>query len=382
MKIKFNIKKVYNVVFRVAVCILIVLLVSIVPTSIYFVPKNFLEDKFGGNRSDYQGVLELWHIDTFEGGTLGKYQFLKARATDYEKNNQGLYFMVKNMTETECLLALESGQRPAMFSFGVGIGEQILQNLKEFNFSSENVRKEFIDAGKINSSQYAAAWCRGVYSLISTTSAITKAAQDATSMLSSIATSCGYVSALKHNKTKTTYSITFGAAGYVCPQKAYAASYKNLVQNDTSLNSNYANTTSYQAYCNFIEGKASILLGTQRDVARVENRVNQGKLTDVIYQHLPDYTDLVQYVSICNSVKQQQYKECVEFINYLCSEKVQQKLVNIGMFSVIKNANIYSSGVWKDIELLTQEDCLVENAFTNITVLASNKQSCIDVQEV
>ena len=381
MKIKFKAKRVYNIIFKIAVGVLICALVAVVPT-IYISSKTPITDNFGANRSEYQGVLEIWHIDTFEGGTLGKYQFLKARAIDYEANNKGLYFMVKNMTETECMLALKSGQKPAMFSFGVGVGEQILDYLAELNISNLNTRTEFLQSGQTNSSLYALAWCRGVYSLITTTQRLEAVKQNQTNNLVSIATSCGYTKTLKNKKTKTTYSLAFGSAGYVCPQLAFSYSYKNLVQNQTSIDVNNITKTPYTAYCDFIEGKASILLGTQRDIARVENRKSVGKIDGVVYQHLTEYTDLVQYLAIVKTNNGKIATACQDFISYICSDAVQQKLANIGMFSVNKSLSIYTSGEWQTIEDIAQNTCIVANAFTNRSELLTSKQTCIDCEQV
>lgn len=381
MKKFINKKRVLKITFRVIISILLCAVVLIIPT-IGFGEKLSIKNKFTSNRSEYQGVLEVWHIDTFEGGTLGKYQFLKARAIDFEKQNKGLYFMIKNMTENQCLLALKSGQTPAMFSFGVGVGEQILEYLAELNISNLNMREEFLEAGKSGGNMYASAWCRGVYSLITTTKRLELAKQAQTTDLASIAISCGYTKALKNNKTKTTYSLAFGSAGYVCPQLAYKHSYKNLVQNATSISLDNITKTPYSAYCDFVEGKANILLGTQRDIARIENRISVGKIDGVIYQHLTEYTDLVQYLGVVNKQDKKITACCTKFIEFMASDFVQQKLSNIGMFSVNNNISVYTSGVWQDIEKLAQNPCTVENAFTNFSTLKANKQACIDVQQV
>ena len=326
MKIKINTKKLYNIGFRIALCVLVVVSIALVPT-IFIAFKSPIEDKFM-HKSSYQGVLEIWHIDTFEGGTLGKYQYLKARAIDFEKQNKGLFFMVKNMTETECLLALESGQMPSMFSFGVGVGELIVDYLSQIDTKGLTISDNFLSAGAISNNVYAVPWCRGVYSLISTTDRLKK--QENYSSLAEIATTCGFTTKLKNNKTKTTYSLAFGSAGYVCPQMAYSYAHKNLVQNSTSTDVNNISKTPYSAYCDFIEGKANILLGTQRDIARVENRISQGKLDGVVYQHLTNYTDLVQFLGITKTDNTNAFNACKTFINYITSNTCQQgKFYNV-----------------------------------------------------
>lgn len=370
-----NVNKV--LITRFVVSVVLCMIVAIVPT-FYISAKYAIENNYTADRSDYQGVLEIWNIDTFEGGTSGKYSFLKSQAINFEKKNKGLYFMVKNMTEEQCLLNLQNGQVPAMFSFGVGVGEKILDYLCEIDQTNLDINDEFLAAGKYNDKLLAAAWCRGVYALITTTERLEKVSQN-TNNLASIATNCGYVTQLK-NKTKTTYSLAFGSAGYVCPQLAFSLGYKNLVQNSTSIDLDNLNKTPYTAYCDFIEGKASILLGTQRDIARVENRVACGKLENVVYQYLTEYTDLVQYLSIAKNSDAQITGACQAFINFITAEDAQKSLANIGMFSV-RECKIYSSGIWQEIENLF-ESLIVENAFTSESKLNSNKQTCIDCEQI
>ncbi len=373
-----NRKSRFKALTRLVISAVLCVMVAIVPT-IYVGIKIRVEDKYTAKRSAYQGILEIWNIDTFEGGTSGKTGFLKLQAVNFEKQNQGLYFMVKNMTETQCMLALSNGQMPAMFSFGVGVGEQIFKYLQEINISS-NVRTEFLDAGKKDEKQYAYAWCRGMYSLISTQEKLQKTSND-TSNLASVVNSCGYVTKLKNNKTKTTYSLTFGSSGYVCPQLGYASSYTPLLQTQTSIDLANISKTPYTAYCDFIENRASILLGTQRDIARIENRITAGKIDGVVYQHLTGYTDLVQYLGVCQTTNIEQTQACKDFIYFLLDEQTQNNLSNIGMFSVNEQI-IYTSGVWQQMDLLSQNSCKVQNVFTTKSVIESNKQSCIECEQV
>lgn len=377
MKIK-NKKRCFGALIRLIISAILCVIVAVVPT-VYVGIKLRIDGIYTAKRSDYQGVLEIWNIDTFEGGTNGKSGFLKVQAVNFEKQNQGLYFMIKNMTETQCMLALSNGQMPAMFSFGVGVGEQILKYLQQINVQT-NIRDDFLNAGKKDNKLYAYAWCRGVYSLISTQDKLKKTSNN-TADLASVVNSCGYITKLKNNKTKTTYSLAFGSSGYVCPQLSYASSYTNLVQTQTSIDLTNLTKTPYTAYCDFIENRASILLGTQRDIARIENRINAGKIENVVYQHLVEYTDLVQYLGICQTSEDKQTKACEAFISFLLNEQTQNKLSNIGMFSVNQQI-IYSAGVWEQMDRLSQNACKVQNVFSTKSEIENNKQLCIECEQV
>ena len=60
--------------------------------------------------------------------------------------------------------------------------------------------------------------------------------------------------------------------------------------------------TQYGAYERFLSGNAAtILLGTQRDYWRLKGRMDNGKIGEICFAALSDYTDLVQYVGIGNS---------------------------------------------------------------------------------
>ena len=62
--------------------------------------------------------MTCWNVDTFEGGIGSKSGFLEKCAIEFEKENRGLYILVKNMTIDECLLQLKEGNKPDLLSFG------------------------------------------------------------------------------------------------------------------------------------------------------------------------------------------------------------------------------------------------------------------------
>ncbi len=376
-KYKITAKEAKKLAFRLVVGLFVVLAIVLVPTLCVYYP-DIISNRFSPRLAAYQGVVELWNIDSFEGGTGSKSGFLQTRAMEYQEQNKGFYVLVRNMTETECLLALQNGQRPAMFSFGVGVASELKEYLASITLSKNtNIRKEFVSAATIDGKIYAVPWCRGVYSLISTTSNLA-AVGITDSALSDIALMCGYTKNLSNGKTKTVYSLAFGGNGYISPQAAFGTNYGILAQTETSYRADYDTLTSYNAYCDFIEGKASILLGTQRDIARIENRISLGKIDGVVYQHITSYTDLLQYIAISNSAAQEIYNQCSNFVSFLTSETCQLKLANIGMFSVSNlSKNLYSAEEWLNIELLCSQTCTVQPLFSSKQEISASKAQYI-----
>lgn len=350
---KINWKIVYVITLRGMLSLLLIIGVALIPAAIIFSrPKanNYIE-----KHTVAQSILELWNIDTFEGGTASKSSFLSSIAICFEKENRGSYIMVKNKTVDECMLALSQGQYPALFSFGLQAGKKLFNYLNELSFSP-SINKIFLDSAKLDNKLFASPWCYGIYSLISTN----LVANDRE--LSSIATTSGEQKQLKNGKVKTTYSIVFGEK-YSKPTSAYMANFGTMVNIQNAYDTNNFGKSAYDAYCDFVENKAKILLGSQRDIVRLENRALSGRIQDVVYQHLGIYTDLVQYIGICNLASKEEIEISNSFIKFLTSIDNLQMLSKIGMFAPIDNQNLYFDGIYKDMQIAANNITIVPKLF-------------------
>ena len=359
MQKTFDSAKIYKVCLKVAISVLLVLIVAFVPTIIIIMNSPIQEDHFV-KKSEYQGVVELWNIDCFEGGTGSKASFLSARAIEYEKNNQGFYVMVKNMTVEEFLLAISQNQMPTMISFSGGVAkdfENLLQPLEKSFAINSNV----LDSAKIADKLCAVGWCHGGYALISTMQKVPMLEYD---KLHNLSLASGTITTSKKGQQKITYSLVFGAKN-TNPVGAYQKECGELTNSQTAFSKDCYNKTAYQAYCDFVENKANILLGTQRDISRIENRKSQGKIDNVVYEFLGGQTDLVQYVGLTTKVDGQEKEQCLCFIDYLVSDIAQSKLANIGMFSVKSQTKLYEQEPFASFEKAFEKDCEIPKIFEN-----------------
>ena len=50
--------------------------------------SNVLSNKFFGKKAEYQGVITLWNVDTFEGGSASKTSFLENVSLKFEKEKK------------------------------------------------------------------------------------------------------------------------------------------------------------------------------------------------------------------------------------------------------------------------------------------------------
>jgi len=364
---KKNVKKFIFVCLKKSLLIsLVISLFVFVPTitTIYNTRERSLSEKFFGKKAEYQGVINLWNVDTFEGGSASKSSFLEMVSLKFESKNKGAYINVQNLTIDEFLAKIKNNEKPHLFSFGTGVESY----LKEYMISlpndvAQNLKYNFYQAGINDSSLKAVAWCYSIYTLISSQDRIEKAKKEYNKDLKSLAFNLSYDKVYKKN-TKHTYSLTFGGNTYVNALNNITREFVISVNSQAEMgiiDDKYKTNTFYEAYSRFVGGKSSMLLGTLRDVFRMENRIRAGKETNVYYESLVKYTDLVSYISVISSTEKIE-KVSKDFVMFLISEEIQSKISDIGLFSPIVS-NIYSEGIMAKIEDYNSENIKIKNLF-------------------
>ena len=283
---------------------------------------------------DYQGVLELWHIETFEGGSLSRAKFLECEAMQFEKKHKGAYIDLQTISLEQLNLNLKAGKTPNMISFGIGVGEQFLDKLVVLD--GAGIRDDLLCGAKFNGRQLAVPYVLGGYAMICVGDGPTGVGLNGTT---------NPLQALQKNGIKV---------------KKF---YDDL------------NVDSYTAYDRFLRGNYNTLIGTQRDVYRCFNRSQNGLMTgDITYKFLGGYTDLVQYLSVFKGSEIEQ-KICQEFAMQVISGDAQSELNNYNLFSVRKDVTLYSDGLYKDFEAVLKKPLICENVFLSQAQIMQKKQS-------
>lgn len=359
-------KYTFIVLSRLSLIILMVGIFAIAPTTFLIAENN--EERFSkefiGEKAQYQGIITLWNVDTFEGGSGSRSGFLEWVAMKFEKKFKGALIKIENLSIDEMKANLMRGIYPSMFSFGMGIAGFLKDKMQTLPEKLSNiVPTNLYSAGLTGGLFKAAAWTYGGYSLISTTEKIEKANQCAIDDLGSLAFLLSYDKTFKKSKQHV-YSLTFGKSEYVSALDAFSRCFENtsLVDevNKNIIDDKYNKQSYYDAYNSFIKGKSSMLLGTQRDIFRMENRLKSGVEHDVIYYPIGEYTDLIQFISIVtDNLKIKSV--CENFICFLLSEGVQKSLNNIGMLSV--NYDIYQTGPMNNLEKILNNKTVIKSAF-------------------
>ena len=116
----------------------------------------------------------------------------------------------------------------------------------------------------------------------------------------------------------------------------------------------------YSAYISFLSNDATILLGTHRDVVKMQAREENGKVSDVIYLPLTNWTDLVQFSFLMKSDNNDRKLMAERFAKFLTEESNQEEIEKIGMFPVVAVKNTSYKGVMRDIILENFSDCELE----------------------
>ena len=243
---------------------------------------GFSKDKLVQSEA-YKSIVSLWHIDSFEGGVGSRAEFLLRRAAEYEKKHPGVFVMVTSLTAESATEKFAAGETPDIVSYGYGV--EIL------NYSSVDTEKTCA-YGTLDGTVYAVPWCMGGYVVLSREE-------------------------LPEDKVLPSAVVSKG--NFTQPYAALAASGYTL--------QNAVEKSPLEAYYRFVSGMSDILIGTQRDINRLNLREESAVITP-----LEGYNDLYQYFSVAAASSEKKYY-AEEFIGYVLSDGAQEKLSSIGMLS-------------------------------------------------
>lgn len=319
---KWRSGKVKSIVF----CAIFVLFIIITP---FFFERAGVKILHGQAPSATNFLL-VWHIDSFEGGSGNRANFLEKVAVQFQKQNSGCYVVVKSLSEEEAVSAIKAGDRPNLISFSHHISSEFADLLLPIDAKS-NARQELLECAQKNGKTYALAWNMSGYSIIGNPQADERVSS--TLDLDSV-----------YSYDKAQYNFV---AGYKNSYGQVALSKNTKSKCDLNrCDAKLLQKSTYEAYTDFVANKSAVLLGTLRDVHRVQNRVSLGNMQDCVYIPLGKFTDLVQYMGVLNEENKAMSES---FIEFLTSATIQKNLVNIGLFSPNK-MSLYTNSVLKKME--------------------------------
>lgn len=277
--------------------------------------KTTAKDDFSLKTPTQKMILTLWNIDVFEGGLWSRADFLSSVATKYSKD--GVLVMVVSHTVESAKQMIKSGTLPDMISFGVGA-----------DFVTEYAKKlpdiKFV-GGEINGECFAYPWCAGGYFLIG-----------------------------KNEDNKHIDRLIVSQNAFTLPFGVFA--YEQIKAKQTIRKS------PLDAYTEFLAGgDDDFLLGTQRDLFRLEKRG-----VSFYAKPLGEFSDIVQYLSVF-ATDGDRYGECLNFAKFLTGEKIQSTLDKIGMVSPFYSGS--KSQVLSNFDFL--DISLTVSPFSNASIIVN-----------
>ena len=221
-----------------------------------------------GREEERTRVLTLWQVDSFEGGRGSRTQYLQDVAETFFDGTK-TYVTVTSLSADAARGNIAAGNVPARSSYGAGFyGIETLINPADFTYIC---------------------WCRGAYLLICLDDA------------------CDFSDVTPQNTV-----INEGRDNLVFACALFEGLSGATFEAPTS------------AYVSLINGKYKYLLGTQRDICRLETREQSYKAKVVT-----SFNDLYQNISILNN--NDGYSYCRDFCLYL--NDVSQGVASLGMVS-------------------------------------------------
>lgn len=309
----------------------------------------------------YQGVINLWLVDSFEGGSGSRQSWLTKRSAKFETQNKGLFVCVTTLTESQLMDKLADGQNFDMICFSRGVGASLFDKLAPLNVDFGAVMDNFVESGRVGNTTYAVPVYAGVYCLFA------RQSQQSGDLLSNCLTTT-FTRKIGKNTVKLA-PLVCGFTPYNSPLTALAMSGgKGVFQPDYTK-------SQYAAYEQFVDNKTAVtLLGTQRDMYRLDKRLQLGKMENLLFAPLTAYTDLVTYVGVSNTT--QNTNVCTKFVQYLLSDTVQQSVVDMSMFSVTRQ-DLYTKD-WYTLCEKGLANAYVPNVFAHLDTISNSRQTALD----
>ena len=292
-------------------------------------------DFFAPQVSVDQKILELWFVETFEGGASSRSAWLNNVAIKFEKENKGQFVLVKTITESELAIHLQNGEFCDLICFGSGISENLENSLnsltpESYEISQTNLKNSAIKNGNL----LAVPIMFNGYALIST---------EVDNLKENLFKSGEIIEQRRGNKK--VYSCIYGGKNSIGAQNAI-----NLksAESELSIYPESYKLSTFEAYSNFNNGKAKILIGTLRDVFRMNNKLDLGIIEKLTIEPLSSFTDMVCYLSIGKTISQDKLTVAEKFLKFVLSDEIQTSLKSVGQFSPCKD--VFSEGILDQLE--------------------------------
>ena len=359
-KTEVKLKKAFKIVAAVAVIAVCVFSATFVLPKVLNKGEDTAEYKH-----PYTGVLEMWNVQSFEGGCGSRSGWLTSRAAKFEKTHSGLFVHVTDLTAEQAKAKLEGGDIADIVAFPRGVGNLLNNKLVPLDMLTD-VRQNFCSACVYGGKTLCLPLYTGGYFLFART-------QD-------LGAKTLPTDVLSLSRSKKVGKNTIKMCSLVCGEWDFGSPLTALSMSGVAGNTGeITKTTQYSAYTSFLADNVAVaLLGSQRDLVRLSQKQDNGKISPLTVLPLADYTDLVQFVGVSSS--SQNVSAAKEFVNFLLGDDVQKTLSAVGLFSATK-IPLYSDGLYAQAEK-AWENAYVPNAFADESTIDAQRKTATSTLQV
>lgn len=364
--------------------VVLVLFLWLAPGYLYPILASdiFSEEVQKRRESTYTGVITIWQVDTFEGGTGSRTAWLNKLMSSLESQYNGVYFVVRSMTPERAKTLLASGNEsimPDMISFGRGLienPEELLMEIPEEYFTG--LMPELIGA----CSNYAVPWAFGGYAVFADSELASKhgLGEDISSLPQFLSKLGGPT---KYGKTtRDIYALGISNTVKSVPGAALARLLEPAsLSGQYALRCNEEDTTEniWDSY-NYSKSICA-MLGTQRDIYRLASAAGNNKMRSTVMLPISGYTDLVACIGILKTEDEKKLDVMYNVLRLLCRTDTQNTLNLIGLFPAAVSASdiIYQEEfVNRLFEEMKNERLLVPSVFASEEQISAENKLMIE----
>ncbi|MGI6705769.1 MAG: ABC transporter substrate-binding protein [Clostridia bacterium] len=319
-------------------------------------------------KEEWTGILNLWEIASWQTGYGSRVNWLNKRIYEFERRHPGVFIELRLMKPEAANLFIEGKEvLPDIISFPPGMisnPASILSPMED-NPSLKRVRTELLNAVKLDGKTMGVPWMMGSYGILvnmeltAEREVVIPDAEEwnAEAFLQTVK-ECSFEKELSRKQKEWIYGFDAGRAAFTFPLISlfWTGGNEGISAQEVSLLAGlkrgpglvpdgFAFASEETVWDSFVNGRAAMMLGNQRNIYGMLELEEQGKSFEWIILPFPRiqggresfFNDQVQFMGAVKQDKPAKEKVAKKFICSILEEEVQAQLTDLGVFPVLAN---------------------------------------------
>ncbi len=292
---------------------------------------DFARQWLSPKREEWQGVLRVWHVALWQTGKGSGASFLAARGKEFERRYPGVFIEVESMTPSGALERFARGEAPDVVSFPGGWGQAATLTAFAEAERPSGVYEHLLASGRSGEAQLALPYMLSCYMLMYDEDVFSDAdieppVQAEEANFTRLCATLTY-SKRQGRKTVSVVGLEIPEIPGILPAAALLE--RGLIP---GANSHIEGSAAFKARA------AGMAIGGVRDLAEPERYTFSAKLEPLL-----GFTDMVQYVGVWKTARQEAKPYAKRFAASLLDESAQKKLEGLYAFPVREIESMYDA---------------------------------------